>query len=193
VEITAKLGAIGNKTLDNNSSKSIDNIMVTDVNKVPPIIDLEASGFGRGSYPIEVGIALESREIHSFLIKPEADWTHWSEEAEQIHGITREQLQAEGMSIEEIALTLNEMLRGQTLYSDAWSFDSSWIGRLFDSAGIVQRFRIETINKLLQHDQVEFWHPTKEAVLQELGLKAHRAAIDVQVLQETYLRISKMS
>ena len=165
--------------------------MATDVNTAPPIIDLEASGFGRGSYPIEVGFALENREVYSFLIKPEDDWTHWSEEAEQIHGITREQLQKEGMCIEDIALKLNEMLRGKTLYSDAWSFDSSWIGRLFDSANIVQRFRIETINKLLKHDQVEFWHPTKETVLQELGLKAHRAAIDVQVLQETYIRISQ--
>lgn len=166
--------------------------MAIDVNTVPPIIDLEASGFGRGSYPIEVGIALENREIHSFLIRPEEDWTHWSEEAEKIHGISREQLQTEGLCIEDIALTLNGMLRGQTLYSDAWSFDSSWIGRLFDSAGIVQRFRIETINKLLKPEQIEFWHPTKETVLAELGLKAHRAGIDVQVLQETYMRISNL-
>lgn len=160
---------------------------------VPLIIDLEASGFGRGSYPIEVGFALENRDIHSFLIRPEDDWTHWSEEAEQIHGITREQLLKDGMSIEDIALKLNEMLRGKTLYSDAWSFDSSWIGRLFDSAEIVQRFRIDTINKLLKPEQVEFWHPTKETVLEELGLKAHRAGIDVQVLQETYLRITNMA
>lgn len=167
--------------------------MATDVNIAPPIIDLEASGFGRGSYPIEVGIALENRDILSFLIKPEDDWTHWSAEAEEIHGISREQLQKEGMSIEEIALKLNELLRGQILYSDAWSFDSSWIGRLFDSAGIVQRFRIETINKLLKPEHVEHWHPTKETVLKELGLKAHRAAIDVQVLQETYVRIAQLS
>ena len=167
--------------------------MAIDVNTVPPIIDLEASGFGRGSYPIEVGFALENRDIHSFLIKPEADWIHWSQDAENIHGISRDQLEAEGMCIEDIALKLNSMLRGQTLYSDAWSFDSSWIGRLFDSAGIVQRFRIETINKLLRPEQVEFWHPTKETVLQELGLKAHRAGNDVQVLQETYLRIASMS
>ena len=167
--------------------------MATDVNTAPPIIDLEASGFGRGSYPIEVGFALENRDIHSFLIRPEEEWTHWSEEAEQIHGITREQLLKDGMSIEDIALKLNEMLRGKTLYSDAWSFDSSWIGRLFDSAEIVQRFRIDTINKLLKPEQVEFWHPTKEKVLEELGLKAHRAGIDVQVLQETYIRISNMA
>jgi hypothetical protein len=167
--------------------------MAIDVNIAPPIIDLEASGFGRGSYPIEVGIALENRDIHSFLIKPEADWTHWSDEAERIHGISREQLSSEGVCIEDIALKLNEILVGKTLYSDAWSFDSSWIGRLFDSAGIVQRFRIETINKLLKPEQIEFWHPTKETVLEELGLKAHRAGIDVQVLQETYLRIASMN
>jgi len=60
---------------------------------------------------------------------------------------------------------------------------------MFDSAGIVQRFRIETINKILPPEQIEHWHPTKETVLEELGIKAHRAANDVQVLQETYLRI----
>ena len=152
--------------------------MATLFNTAPLIIDIEASGFGRGSYPIEVGIALENREVRSFLIKPQSDWTHWSEEAEQIHGISRTQLQAEGLGIEKIAITLNDMFSGKTLYSDAWSFDSSWIGRLFDSAGIVQRFRIETINKLLKPEQVEFWHPTKEAVLSDLGLKAHRAGID---------------
>ena len=48
---------------------------------VPPIIDLEASGFGRGSYPIEVGYALEDRQTVSYLVKPASDWQHWSEEA----------------------------------------------------------------------------------------------------------------
>jgi DNA polymerase III epsilon subunit-like protein len=163
--------------------------MATDQATVPAIIDLEASGFGRGSYPIEVGFALENREVHSFLIKPEEDWTHWSEEAEAIHGISREQLINEGEDVKTIAIRMNDLLRGQTLYSDAWSFDSSWIGRMFDSAGIVQRFRIETINKILPPEQIEHWHPTKETVLEELGIKAHRAANDVQVLQETYLRI----
>ena len=163
--------------------------MATDQATVPAIIDLEASGFGRGSYPIEVGFALENREVHSFLIKPEEDWTHWSEEAEAIHGISREQLINEGEDVKTIAIRMNDLLRGQTLYSDAWSFDSSWIGRMFDSAGIVQRFRIETINKILPPEQIEHWHPTKETVLEDLGIKAHRAANDVQVLQETYLRI----
>ena len=190
MEITAKLDTEHNETLDNNSSiKAQIKIMLTDENTAPPIIDLEASGFGRGSYPIEVGIALDNRDIHSFLIKPEADWTHWSEEAEQIHGITREQLQAEGMSIEDIALKLNDMLRGQTLYSDAWSFDSSWLGRLYDEAEIVQRFKVDTLMRLLNEDELARWSDTKDAVAQELELDLHRAANDVQVLSETFKRI----
>src|SRR5690606_28804075 len=77
-------------------------------NSLPAIIDLEASGFGRGSYPIEVGFALEDRLVYSFLIKPAPGWEHWSEEAEQVHGITRELLQRDGKSPREIALRMNE-------------------------------------------------------------------------------------
>jgi|TARA_B100000749_G_C18398643_1_gene453674 hypothetical protein len=157
---------------------------------VPPIIDLEASGFGRGSYPIEVGFALEDRMVHSFLIKPAPTWLHWSVEAELIHGISREQLQEEGMTPREVALKMNEILRGKTLYSDAWSFDSSWMGRLFDEAELVQRFRIETINKLLTAEQMEAWHDTKKSLWHTMNIERHRAANDVQVLQETFLRVT---
>ena len=93
---------------------------------VPAIIDLEASGFGRGSYPIEVGFALEDRVVHSFLIKPAPTWLHWSSDAEKIHGISRDQLLEQGLTPREVALRMNELLRGKILYSDAWSFDSSW-------------------------------------------------------------------
>lgn len=162
-------------------------------NSLPAIIDLEASGFGRGSYPIEVGFALEDRLVYSFLVKPAPGWDHWSEEAAQVHGITRAQLQREGKSPREIALRMNEMLYGKVLYSDAWSFDSSWLARLFDEADLVQRFRIETINKLLTPEQMEVWHDTKEQVWQQQGGERHRAANDVKVLQETYLRVMQLS
>jgi hypothetical protein len=161
--------------------------------QLPAIIDLEASGFGRGSYPIEVGFALEDRVAHSFLIRPAATWLHWSDEAEQIHGISRDLLVAEGLSVREVALRLNELLHGKTLYSDAWSFDSSWVGRLFDEAELVQRFRIETINKLLTPEQMEAWHDTKQQLWQQQPFHRHRAANDVQVLQETFRQVTGMS
>ncbi len=159
--------------------------------QIPPIIDVEASGFGRGSYPIEVGFALEDREVHSYLIKPAPSWDHWDPKAELIHGISREHLLVEGYTPREIALLLNEKLRGQTLYSDAWSFDSSWIGRLFDEAELVQRFRIETINKLLQPAEMERWHDSKKSLWNDFGLERHRAANDVRVLQETFQRVTQ--
>nr|WP_246624588.1 hypothetical protein [Oceanobacter mangrovi] len=151
---------------------------------------MEASGFGSGSYPIEIGYALEDRVVHSCLVKPAERWTHWSEEAESMHGISREMLQQEGRSIREVAMFLNDQLRGKTLYSDAWSYDSSWLGRLFDEAELVQRFRLETINRLLTPEQMEAWHNTKKSLWNEMAIDRHRAANDVRVLQETYLRVS---
>ena len=40
-------------------------------------IDVEASGFGVGSYPIEVGVAFPDGGTQCYLIKPEHDWIHW--------------------------------------------------------------------------------------------------------------------
>ena len=41
----------------------------------PLIIDVEASGFGATSYPIEVGVALDGRDNFCSLILPASDWT----------------------------------------------------------------------------------------------------------------------
>ena len=158
---------------------------------LPPIIDVEASGFGRGSFPIEIGFALEDRKVKSYLIQPAESWTHWSDEAEAIHGISREQLAIDGLSVRDVAVLLNEHLFNKTLYSDAWSFDSSWIGRLFEEAELVQRFRIETINKLLTMEEMERWHDTKATLWDELSVDRHRAANDVKVLQETFRRVTE--
>ncbi|MFK4752417.1 3'-5' exonuclease [Oceanobacter antarcticus] len=157
---------------------------------VPPIIDLEASGFGSGSYPIEIGYALEDRMVNCCLVRPAPSWRHWSDDAEKIHGISRNMLEEDGLSPREVALRLNDALRGKTLYSDAWSYDSSWLGRLFDEAELIQRFRIETINRLLTQEQMEAWHDTKDSLWAEMSIDRHRAANDVRVLQETFLRVT---
>jgi len=157
--------------------------------EMPAIIDIEASGFGRGSYPIEVGIALEDGSVHALLIKPEETWTHWDEGAQKIHGISREYLVEHGKTPREVAIYLNDICSGQTLYSDAWSFDSSWLGRLFDEAEIIQRFRLDTITRLLNEDEMSKWSDIKDAMVGELGLEMHRAANDVMLLRETYKRL----
>ncbi len=63
---------------------------------LPIILDIEASGFGSGSYPIEVGLALADGSCESVLIHPEPEWIHWSEEAASIHKISAASFRACG-------------------------------------------------------------------------------------------------
>ena len=60
---------------------------------LPTVLDVEASGFGRNSYPIEVGFVLPDGHTFCTLIRPQAHWTHWDEQAAQTHHIPRKVLQ----------------------------------------------------------------------------------------------------
>ena len=157
--------------------------------ELPIIIDVEASGFGRGSYPIEIGLAMPDRKIHTFLIRPEEGWTHWDESAAELHQISRDQLLSKGAPASDVAQGLNDLLRGQTIYSDAWGFDSSWVGKLFNAAGFYQRFKVEALNKMLTQEEMNQWQQTRQEVTASLGLMTHRAGNDAQLLQEVYFRI----
>ncbi len=153
----------------------------------PVVIDLEASGFGHGSYPIEVGVALEDGSTRCFLIRPAADWTHWDAEAEAMHGISRDLLMSHGHSVSEVAEQLNELLLYKMVYSDAWGHDQSWLALLFDTAGLPRRFRVESLRCLLQEDHLDYWHTEKAAALRGLKNVRHRASNDALVLQRTLL------
>ncbi|WP_416885008.1 hypothetical protein [Marinospirillum sp.] len=159
---------------------------------LPYIIDVEASGFGRGSYPIEIGFVRPNGEAEARLITPLAHWHHWSTEAEGIHGLSREQLFEEGQSVVEVAEWLNHELAGLTVYSDSWGFDNTWIALLFDQAQRLQAFRVDTLSRLLSEAQLESWSQIKYQVQQQLGLIRHRAAEDARVLQQT-LRLARQT
>lgn len=148
-----------------------------------PIIDVEASGFGRGSYPIEIGVALPSGRGRCFLIRPEDDWTHWDPRAASLHGLSRSLLDEKGLAVGEVARALNELLDGSVVYTDAWGMDSSWIALLYERAGILQRFRIETLATLLDETQKASWMQLKAAARAEMRLERHRASADALVLQ----------
>ncbi len=160
---------------------------------IPPILDVEASGLGRGSYPIEVGYVLADQRSHCMLIKPDAEWTAWDDGAERLHGIQRAHLQQFGVEVKRAALLLNEALRGMTVYSDAWGNDQTWLALLFDCAGLVPAFKLQTLRKLLTDAQLAIWQPTKLAVAQELALGRHRASNDARILQQTFLRTRAMT
>lgn len=166
-----------------------DEIILTAQTKqtdMPFIIDVEASGFGRGSYPIEVGFARPDGSVFSCLIRPEPDWEHWDESAEEVHGIPRATLFEQGSSVQEVAKKLNEELEGKTVYTDSWGFDSSWLSLLFYHAGLRQLFRLETLSKLLSEKQIAIWSKVKQQVTTDLKIDRHRAGPDARMLQRTY-------
>lgn len=156
---------------------------------VPAIIDFEASGFGRGSYPIEVGYVLPQGASYCTLILPPPHWQHWDAQAEGVHHITRELLQRHGKPVAAVARQLNEQLHGQTLYSDGWSNDYSWMALLFDEAEMAPAFRLDNLRTLLQESEAEAWHGCKAQVLAEVQLPRHRASNDARVLQLTFARL----
>lgn len=164
-----------------------------DVQQIPIILDIEASGFGRGSYPIEIGAAMPDGESHCYLVKPQDDWTHWEQEAESLHHITRESLFRFGWDVGYVARQLNHYLQGLTVYSDAWSYDSAWLARLFDCADLLQRFRVEHLIKITSEAQLEIWEQTKQQVIEESGLQRHRASVDARIIQTTWLRTLAIS
>lgn len=155
----------------------------------PCIIDIEASGFGAGSYPIEVGTVLTDGSAYCSLICPQPDWRHWEHSAEGVHGITREILHQYGKPAAVVADALNMCLRGQTVYTDAWYHDYQWLARLFDAADTQPAFKLEDLRSLLNEDAQARWHATREWVMKELQLNRHRASNDAKVLQRTVVAV----
>ncbi len=155
----------------------------------PIVLDVEASGFGRHSYPIEVGFVLPNGASYCTLIRPEPDWTHWDSAAEKLHHIPRATVLARGLPVPAVARELNQRLEGQTVYSDGWANDYSWIAALFDAAELAPHFKLENLRSLLQEDEAEHWHAVKQQVANELGTPRHRASADARLLQATLLRL----
>ena len=162
------------------------------VNK-PFIIDVEASGFGSASYPIEIGVALNDGQKFCTLILPAPDWTHWDEEAEKVHQVSREILEAYGKPIHEVADQLNDMLAGLTLYSDGWVVDKPWLTTLFHAAGKSMKFSVSPLEMILSEKQMAAWHKTKDKVINTMKLKRHRASNDAWIIQETFTQTLDIS
>lgn len=155
----------------------------------PTVLDVEASGFGRNSYPIEIGFVLPNGHAYCTLIRPEAHWTHWDAQAEATHHIPRALLVQRGLAVLEVARTINAQLAGQTVYSDGWANDYSWLGALFDAADMSPAFKLENLRALLDDHQADQWHTVKAQVSTERGVQRHRASADARLLQLTLLRL----
>lgn len=152
------------------------------------ILDIEASGFGSNSYPIEVGVVLGSGEQYCSIIRPVSEWQHWDESAEKVHRISRDMLLQYGSPITQVALELNELIGNTTVYSDCWVVDQPWLTLLFSVAGVEQLFHLSDLQNILKEPQMTIWHDVKHQVEKELLLDRHRASSDAKIIQLTYER-----
>ncbi len=98
-------------------------------------LDFEASSLRKNSYPIEVAWVFEDGRCVSHLLRPPAEWTDWSYEAEKIHGITRGKLLTEGVPVMDVADEMLRDLTGHALYASAPSWDGKWLSTLLRAAG----------------------------------------------------------
>ncbi|MBL8430181.1 MAG: hypothetical protein JNJ95_09880 [Dechloromonas sp.] len=87
------------------------------------IIDIEASGYGRGNYPIEIGYCMPGSSVHGTRIRPEPVRIDWETLAEAAHGIASDQLASHGQSAFDACRALNQNLAGQHVYCDGRSHD----------------------------------------------------------------------
>lgn len=147
-------------------------------------LDCEASGWPPDGVAIEVAWGVPGGEIESYLVKRSWRWMHWSDQAEAVHGITREMLKRDGVEAAEIARRMNAALGGRTVYTDAPEFDAAWISPLFDLAGVTPEFGFEQAHSIIPDVPGHMPDLVQEARAAAGGI--HRAAADVRFLIELY-------
>jgi hypothetical protein len=100
------------------------------------VVDCEATCFPyvEGSYPIEIGIAdVDEGTVRSWLVRPDGAWLadlNWDPAAENVHGISRDRLDAEGLPREQVAREVLEAVDGRLVLSDYPEFEMFWLSRL---------------------------------------------------------------
>lgn len=151
-------------------------------------MDIEASGFGQESYPIEIGVIFDNGEKYCQLIKPEKNWTHWDTKAEALHRISRRVIETQGASAKIVANELNERLGDITVYSDCWTVDKPWLDKLFHAAQLQPTFKLRAIEMIMDEPQWNSWADTHAGLVADNQAKRHRASVDAENIQRTWLK-----
>lgn len=155
---------------------------------LPTIIDVEASGFGAASYPIEIGIVRYDGAKWCKLLRPFDSWVHWDTKAESLHGISQQMLHARGEEPHKVCVELNNFLGNTVVYSDGWVVDNPWLIKLFSAAQIEMSFTCRALEYILSESQMDNWHDVKNSLSAELDVKRHRASSDAMIIQQTYAK-----
>ncbi len=150
-------------------------------------LDIEASGLGSKSWPVEVGWAFEEGAATSMLVRPDRTWSDdaWDEGAERLHHIDRARLNAEGLDARAVCAALNDALVDAEVYSDAPDWDGFWLFRLFSVGGTRQAFALRDFGRLMR-PLVAGRESGLFARAERLAPRRHRAADDARHLQTLY-------
>lgn len=148
-------------------------------------IDFEASCLPRHgrSFPIEVGLA-GAAGVHSWLIRPDPGWLSWdwTDEAFHLHGISREQLNDEGVAPERVIAELCHMIAGKRVVADSM-IDSYWWDTLVAVTSSHHASPIEHVSAVLDE-----WGATSNIISTSCRMAdrrcpaRHRAADDARWL-----------
>lgn len=112
-------------------------------------LDVEASGLGGDSYPVEVGwVTDDEAPPGSLLVRPHESWTFWSGVAQAMHGLTREILEREGLPVAAVCDRVEAACAGRLVVSDAHAFDDWWLRRLYGAAGRSKAWQVGNVELL---------------------------------------------
>lgn len=112
-------------------------------------LDVESSGLGEDSYPIEVALCDDALSLRSWLVRPEPGWTSWSVLAESLHGMGRDAVCRDGEPAAAVAHAMSAAAGDGWVASDAPEADGAWVDRLYAAAGLERPFRIVDVGEAL--------------------------------------------
>ncbi len=147
-------------------------------------LDIEASGLGSGTYPIEVAYASCTAGKGSYLIKPTEEWINngsWCLNAESsIHELSQDMLAQHGVDPVDVAHALNDALCGRLVLCNDLNYDGVWLTKIFEAARVGVQFLLTDVSFLY-----EFWGKDKTRLFKQsyeaiVPSTTHRALPDAQ-------------
>lgn len=124
-------------------------------------MDLEASAFGPGSWPVEVGLAWitpEGIESWSSLIRPDQTWSldPWSDESAQVHGIRYDEL-LKAPRAEDVLLKTKEKIARRTPVVTHPKHDNYWFNRMTELEESSKPIMAIGVMELSEMSDMDFW------------------------------------
>lgn len=119
----------------------------------PALIDFEASclpEYGQ-SFPIEVAVARIDGQSRVWLIDPAEAWKDWdwSDEAERLHGISRQMLQERGQAPDVVIREMADFVHDCDVYADA-DLDQYWLEVLCQAAQARLPFPVRYLGEFMK-------------------------------------------